>query len=41
MKEDEIELETIKEMVRKYYRAIEFYTETKKPDQVKLAKNEL
>ena len=33
--------EIISEMVRKYYRAVEFYNETSKPDQVRLAKQEL
>ena len=28
-------------MMRKYYRVIEFYSETKKPDQVKIARKEL
>ncbi len=32
MKEDDMEMEVVFEMVRKYYRAMEFYTETKKPD---------
>ena len=32
MAEENMEPEVIKEMVKKYYRAIEFYTETKKPD---------
>ena len=33
--------EIISEMVKKYYRAVEFYNETQKPDQVKLAKLEI
>jgi hypothetical protein len=36
-----MEWEVISEMVSKYYRVIEFYLETKKPDQVSLAKKEL
>jgi hypothetical protein len=36
-----MEWEVISEMVSKYYRVIEFYLETKKPDQVALAKKEL
>lgn len=31
-KEENMEFDILKEMVNKYYRAIEFYTETKKPD---------
>ncbi|EAS06282.3 transmembrane protein, putative (macronuclear) [Tetrahymena thermophila SB210] len=41
MNEEHQEYEIILEMMRKYYRVIEFYTETKKPDQVKIAKKEL
>ncbi|EGR30496.1 hypothetical protein IMG5_130470 [Ichthyophthirius multifiliis] len=39
--EEHQEYEIILEMMRKYYRVIEFYTETKKPDQVRIAKKEL
>jgi hypothetical protein len=41
MNEEHQEYEIILEMMRKYYRVIEFYSETKKPDQVKIARKEL
>lgn len=36
--EDKIEMMVVNEMVKKYYKAIEFYTETKDPKQVEAAK---
>ncbi|KRX00116.1 hypothetical protein PPERSA_07223 [Pseudocohnilembus persalinus] len=39
--DDQLEMMVVHEMVKKYYKAIEFYTETKKPDQVSAAKYQL
>lgn len=35
------EFEIMQEMLNKYYRIIEFYKESKKSDQVEIAKREL
>ena len=40
-KEGQMELEVAVIMLNKFYRAIEFFQETKKPDQVKLVRQEI
>lgn len=41
MKQEHQEYEIVKEMIAKYYRIIEYYSELNKYDQIEIAKKEL